>query len=209
MTQQANLAYYYVSGPVHIYCRIPSVGAGPARPINGLGGQIFFLGHCKVAPEPASQPQYIPAMSALAGPVIPDDEIYAGQKTELNLEMTRFNFTLLNALASYPMYGRGAPPGIETYLDRGRLVQAQGDSYELWVVNSFYGTPNANAYPDLPIGYYYPCVRTHENSPKNQSRDATIGMLHCTPLSVRQGITGGFITYLQDPQYFLNLPLPG
>jgi len=209
MTEQANPAFYYGAGPVHIYVRIPVRGLGPSVSPSQLTGKILFLGHCEEAPEPDFTAEYIPVHSSLSGPAVPDDEIYVGGKYELALDMTRFSFSVITLLKRFPMYGRGAPAGSETYLDRGRFVQAHGDSYELWLFNSFYGTPNAVMYPDMPIGYYYPAVRTGGVLPRNMSRDATKAHLALKPLSVRQGVTGGYLTYSQDPRWFQNLPLPG
>ncbi len=208
MTQQANSAFYNVAGPVHIYVRVPVRGAGPfvGQPSKG---PILMLGHCEDAPEPDFVPQYIPVMSSLAGPKVPDDEIFVGGEYQVQLNMSRFSYSVLQLILACPMYGRGALPGSETFLDRGRLVLANADSFELWLRNAFYGTPDAVAYPDMPIGYYYRACRSLGTYPRKLSRDATRAMVGIKPLSVRQGVTGGFITYSQDPRYFADLPLPG
>lgn len=204
-----NLAYYYVHGPVHIYARFPKVGAGPYVAPGALSGTIYFLGHTTDSPEPDFIPKYHPVHSSLAGPEVPDDEVQVGGEYELALELTRFNYQILMAIKQFARYGRGEVPGTENFLDRGRLVLAQGDSFELWLKNAFYGTPNAAAYPDLPPGYYYPACRTAGVMPRDLSRITVKANAHIKPLSVRQGVTGGFVTYSQDPKWFLNLPDPG
>jgi hypothetical protein len=208
MTEQANPAFYNVSGPVHVYVRIPNIGAGPfvGQPSKG---PILMLGHAEEAPEPDFVPQYIPVMSSLSGPKVPDDEIYVGGEYQVQLNLSRFSFSVIQTILAFPMYGRGATPGSETFLDRGRLVLANGDSFELWLRNAFYGTANSVAYPDMPIGYYYRACRSLGTYPRKLSRDATRAMLGIKPLSVRQGVTGGYITYSQDPAHFAELPLPG
>lgn len=208
MANPPNYAFYNVAGPVHVYVRIPTVGAGPfiGQPSKG---PILFLGHCEDSPEPDFVPQYIPVFSSLSGPKVPDDEIYVGGDYKLQLNFSRFSWTVLRAILAFPLYGRGADAGSETFLDRGRLVLANGDSFELWLRNAFYGTPDALAYPDMPIGTYFRACRSLGTYPRKLSRENTRALLGVKPLSVRQGVTGGFVTYTQDPKYFAELPLPG
>lgn len=208
MPTQANSAFYYVAGPVHCYVRIPPRGAGPfvGQPSKG---KILMLGHCLEAPEPDFVPQYIPVLSSLSGPKVPDDEIYVGGDFQIQLNLSRFSYPVIQLLKAFPMYGRGTAPGTETFLDRGRLVLANGDSFELWMRNAFFGTPDAEAYPDMPIGYYFRACRMMGTYPRNLSRDSTKAMLGIKPLSVRQGVTGGYVTFSQDPKWFSDLPLPG
>lgn len=209
--QQLNAAYYYVTGPVHIYVRIPTTGAGPQRLPNVAAGSgtIFTLGHCEDSPEPDFVPHYLPVKSSLAGPALPDDEIQAGGEVKVELLLSRFNLTLVNRLKQMARHGRDQPPGFESFLDRGRLLLAQGDSFELWLANAFYGTPNAAAYPDLSPGYYFPACRLAGTLPRNLSRDAKKVHLSVEPKSVRLGVAGGFMTYSQDPKWFKILPPPG
>lgn len=202
-------AYYYVAGPVHAYIRFPGRGLGPYVPVGGLAGPIHFLGHCTEAPEPTFVPQYVPVFSSLGGTMVPDDEIFMGGTYELTMELSRFDFTMVRRLSAFPMYGRGQNQGYESALDRGRLVQAQGDSFEVWLVNSFYNSPNSLAYPNMPIGFYFPSCRTKQVSPQKMSRDATKVNVQIKPISVRQARTGDFVTYTQDPAYFKNLPPAG
>jgi hypothetical protein len=141
--------------------------------------------------------------------MVPDDEIFMGGTYELTMELSRFDFTMVRRLSAFPMYGRGQNQGYESALDRGRLVQAQGDSFEVWLVNSFYNSPNSLAYPNMPIGFYFPSCRTKQVSPQKMSRDATKVNVQIKPISVRQARTGDFVTYTQDPAYFKNLPPAG
>lgn len=209
-TQQAatNSAFYNVAGPVHIYVRIPKFGAGPfvGQPSSG---RILMLGHAEEAPEPDFVPQYVPVLSSLSGPKVADDEIFVGAEYQVQLNLSRFSYSVLQLILACPMYGRGVAPGSETFLDRGRLLLGNGDSFELWLRNAFYGTPDALAYPDMPIGYYYRACRSLGTYPRNLSRVNTRAMVGIKPLSVRQGVTGGYITYSQDPKLFEELPAPG
>jgi len=206
---QANLAYYYVAGPAHVYLRVPTVGIGPYVSPSELRGPIYMLGHCEESPEPDFSPQYIPVHSSLAGPAIPDDELQMGGEYKLDLALSRFNYTQIKRIQQFSRHSRGLDAGAEDFLSRGRLMLAQGDTFEIWIRNHFYGTANAAAYPDLPIGYYYPAVRPIDISPRKISRETKLVHLSLKPLSVRQGVIGNFITYSQDPIWFANLPTPG
>lgn len=208
MTVQ-NLAYYYVAGPAHVYIRVGTVGVGPYMPPANVAGTIFFLGHCESSPEPDFDPQYAPVHSSLAGPAVPDDELQMGGETGLTLKLSRFNITQVKKIQQYSRHGRGLVQGSEDFLSRGRLMLAQGDTFEIWIRNHFYGTANAAAYPDLPIGYYFPAVRPVKVSPRNISRETKIANLVLRPLSARIGVIGDFVTYSQDPAVFAGLPDPG
>lgn len=205
----ANLAYTYVTGPVHVYIRIPRVGVGPYVFPRQLQGKILFLGHFTESPEIEIAPKYLAVHSSLSGPEIPDDEIYIGAAYQVGGELSRFNYSVLMYLKQFPLYGRGAPAGTETFLDRGRLALAQGDTFEIWFKNAFYGTANANAYPDLAPGYYFPACRSVEVLPQKLSRDAKKVHINIKPMSARQGVIGDTVTYSQNPDYFKNLPAPG
>jgi hypothetical protein len=206
---QQNLAYYYVTGPVHIYVRIPNVGAGPYLAPSSLKGTIYFLGHTKDSPEPDFVPQKIPVISSLSGPLVPDDHVQVGGVYHVGMELARFNMQVLKKLKQFARQGRSMTAGTESFLDRGRLVLANGDSFELWLRNAFYGTPNSAAYPDLDIGYYFPACTVAELLPRDLSQKTKLAHIQVEPHSVRQGVTGGYISYSQDPIYFNNLPDPG
>lgn len=205
-----NQAYYYVAGPVHVFVRVPQPrGPGPYNSPSNLTGEILFLGHATEAPDPDFVPIYIPVHSSLAGPEQPDDKIQMGGQYKVEIELSRFSYTTLQLIKQFAGQGRRAVPGAETYLDRGRLMMAQGDSFELWLHNGFYGTVNAAAYPDMPPGYYYPACTTAAVLPRKLSRDATKVQLTIEPAAVRYAVTGGWVTYSQEPAVFAKLPPPG
>lgn len=206
---QQNLAYYYVTGPVHIYIRVPTVGAGPYVAPSSLKGTIYFLGHTLDTPEPDFVPQNIPVMSSLSGPLVPDDHVQVGGKYHLALQLARFNLSVAKKLKQFARQGRSQVAGTESFLDRGRLMLANGDTFELWLRNAFYGTPNAAAYPDLDIGYYFPACKVDEFLPRDLSQKTKLIHTAIEPMSVRQGVTGGYVSYSQDPVYFSQLPDPG
>lgn len=202
----ANYAYYHVTGPVNIYVRIPNVGVGPFVPPNLATGSIAFLGQALESPEPKFDAAYVDVKSSLSGPVIPDDKIYAGGDYYFDVNLSRYAWDVLQFLTAWPMHGRGMAPGEETYFDRGRLALANGDTFQLWARNAFWGSANATAYPDMPIGYFYPACIMVNHYPNKLTRDSSLATLRIKPLSVRIGPAGGFITYTQNPTYFTDLP---
>lgn len=209
---QNNQAFYTVTGPVHVFVRVPSTGAGPRQPVGKLGGRkAVFLGHVERTPEVAIEPQYKPVFCSLSGEAVPDDKLFLGEATKVVLDLARFDHNVVGDLLTAPRYGHGPNwEGSETYLDRGRLVQAHGDGYELWLQYSFFGTANAaGASPAMPPGYYFPCCITAGCYPTSLGRDTKKIRLMIEPQSVRANITGGYITYSKQPEAFAGLPDPG
>lgn len=202
--------FYYVAGPVHIYVRCGNPGfnhdTDPTSRRYASGVQM--LGHTVADPKPDFIAKYLDVFSSLSGPVIPDDKIFAGQECKLDLELARFDFTTLLQLENYPTFAGAGGVGREAWDARGRLAIAQGDNYEVWLRNAFFGTPNAAAYPNLPIGYYFYACTTDSILPRNLSRDATKAQLAVQPLGLRLGITGGVVYYSCDPLDFDFLPAP-
>lgn len=213
-----NDAFTYVTGPCHLYLRVPSIGAGPNRSVAQLqqsNQDILFVGHTEQYPEPAFEDMYKPVMCSLSGEAIEDESVFLGKKAKLVVDLQRFDMEVISLMMNAPRFNRavGALPaaavGSESYLDRGRLVQGHGDSYEFWVKFSFYNTVNAAIYPNLIPGYYFPCCITAGTYPTKLTRDAKKVRLMIEPKSVRAGITGGWTLFSQNPTYFTRLPDPG
>jgi hypothetical protein len=212
------VASYFVTGPCHLFYRNISPGVGPAVNVAQRAvrpGDINFVGHTEVSPELAEEAQYKPVFCSLSGEAVPDDQVFLGANTKLIVDLQRFDMRAIHALRA-PQAGRnfaaGVPVGSETYLDRGRLVQAHGDGYEFWIQFSFFGTVNAAnvAAPDaLPAGYYFPCCVTKGTYPTRMTRDAKKVRLMIEPMPVRLGITGGYTTFIKTAAAFANLPAPG
>ena len=206
-----GIAFYYVTGPVHCFARIPLVGAGPnVGPDDLLGaGTPQFLGHTLDSPEPSYEPKWKPVFSSLSGEVIPDDKVYEGQEVRVILELSRFNGSLIEQLLATPSLGRdGVAQGSESYLAIGSLLQRNGKGFELWLRNGFYGTANAAAYPDMTIGKYFLCCNLVGQTPKSLSRDTTKVSLMIEANWVTS--TKGFsrTCFTSDPKYFKTLPDP-
>ena len=205
-------AYYYVTGPVHVYVRFPKVGAGPYRSVNDIfksGGTPEFLGHTEKSPETDYDYKWKPVFSSWAGEIIPDDKLYQGQETKIALPLARFSNTVFFKLQAAPNHGRnGVSPGSETFLDIGKLLQRNGLGFELWLRNGFYGTENMAAYPDIEIGRYFPCCNIVKASPVNQGRQTENAQLLIEPNWIQSSPEGNRVCFTSDPSYFKILPPP-
>ncbi len=207
-----STAYFYVHGEVHCYVRVPAVGAGPfLGPATLMKNSTApsFLGHTEKSPTPQYTPQYKPVFAAASGEMVPADKLYMGQDVRVTLPLQRFSYNVVQAMLATPRHGRVNGPGAETYLDIGTLLQRNGLSFELWLRNAFYGTVNASAYPDLPIGTYFPCCNVAGVFPANLCRDAAkVELLIEANWVQAGGSAGGRVCYSQDPTYFASLPAP-
>ncbi len=147
--------------------------------------------------------------------MIPDDKLYMGQDVKVVLPLARASMTTLEKLLATPRLGRNVagvgtyPMGTESYLDIGSLLQRNGMSFELWLVNGFYNTPNALAYPDLDIGRYFVCCNLAGFTPDRQGRDTEQAQLMIEANWVQAWPTGPRVCYSKDPAYFENLPSIG
>lgn len=205
-------AYYVVTGPVGVFVRIPAVGAGPfVSPTALLSNSAVptFLGHTLKTPEPTYEPKWIPVFSSQSGDVIPADKVYKGTEVKIALNLQRFDYDVIQALLAAPRYGRVSPPGTESYLDVGALLQRNGLSIELWLKNEFAGTVNAAAYPNLPIGTYFVCTNVAGIYPENLTRDAENVQLLFEANWVQLAPNGNRVCFSQDPTYFASLPVIG
>jgi hypothetical protein len=203
-------AYYYVTGPVNLYVRALTPGAGPyVSPVamKSSGVVPTFMGHTLDSPLPTYEPKWTPVFSSWTGDVIPDDKVYKGQDVKIVLPLARWNNTLMQLINSTPQLGRtGLAAGTENFLSIGTLLQRNGVSFELWMRNAFYGTANAAAYPDLEIGKYFNCCNLVGVSPEKLTRDTEKITLMIEANWVQNASTGVRTCFTSDPTYFASLP---
>lgn len=198
-------AFYYVQGPVSAWVRFPAVGGGPfvtPTMLKANGVAPTFLGHCEKAPQPSHDPKWKPVFSSVSGEVIPDDELYMGTDVKVVLPLQRFDYDVLLALKAAPRYGRATPAGTEGPYDIGAMLQRNGLGIELWLRNQFYGSVNSSAYPDMPIGSYFPCVRVAGIVTDKEGSDATLAQVLFSAAWVRIAQTGNRVCYTHDPDFF-------
>lgn len=204
-------AYYYATGPVNCFVRVPTIGAGPFVPPLKLlkdSAKPTFLGHTQKTPNPSHEPKYKPVFSSQSGEAIPAEKVYLGQEVKIILPLARFDYDVVQALLATPRYGRVTAPGTETYLDRGTLLQRNGLGIELWMRNHFAGTVNAAAYPNLPIGMYFLCCNVAGIYPDNLTRDTENIQLLFEANWVQLSPNGNNVCYTQEPEFFSILPDP-
>lgn len=202
-------AYYYVTGPVHIYMR-------PARGFAWTGQPSItnilplFVGNTESSPEPSFEPQYKPVFSSLSGEMVADEQVFLGTNTKVVLDLARFSMPVVNMMLNAPAYGGDAGtwtrgPGHETYLARGSLMMAQGLYYELWLHNTFYNTVNARAYPNISPGYHFYACRTVGFYPTRMTRDTKKIRIMVEAQPRRDTIAGDTLTFDKSPASFACL----
>lgn len=207
----SNPTFIYSTGPNYIFIRFPIPGAGPYVNPNQLGGSVFFLGTAEEKPEEDLQAQYLPIFNNIGGKMVPFEKSYQGTIGAFTILLNKFSHTILTLLKRMPSNGRmdaGIGAGRESHLSRGRLVQANGDGFELWRANGFFGSLNANAYPDLPPGRYYPCCHTVRIFDADQGLPDEKALLVIEPQNVYNAADGSFYLYSEDAAKFAGLPNP-
>lgn len=224
-----NEAFYYVTGPVHTFVRVRAKAEDAPRSRatlqakkneegqtlynqnkKGETAKIYFLGHTEKTPDIGMEPQYKPVFSSLSGEAVPDDKVFLGTNYKIVLDLHRFDIDVIHRLMTAPNFGRaGDILGRESYTDRGSLMFGNGCSFELWLQNSFFGTANALAYPNLPPGYYFYACTVSGIYPTSMTRDTKRVRLVIEPLAVRFGITNGSGAFSKNVLDFANLPDPG
>jgi hypothetical protein len=190
---------------------IAPTGVGPYVTPNDVlaGGTPTFLGHTLKSPEPSYEQKWKPVFSSQSGEAIPADKVYQGTEVKIRLSLQRFDYDVIQALKAAPRYGRLTAAGTEAYIDIGALLQRNGLSFALWMRNEFYGTINAVAYPDLPIGTFFPCCNVAAIVPSNMTRDSEICDLLIEANWVQAYPAGARICFTSDPTYFSTLPVIG
>jgi len=160
---QANAAWVYATGPVHMYCRISTRGPNPQQPAGDGSGTISYVGTSEDAPEFDRSKKFGEVHTAQGGNLVPYDMGYGGQIITVGMDLKRHSDTILRLLEDAPNFGRiaknqdGGPDGLELVGDIGALIVSQGLGIEFWMLNTFwkYAQRNLFAYPDLRPGYYF------------------------------------------------------
>lgn len=205
-----NTAYFYVHGESALYFRVSRFGAGPRVSPSALLSEkspCYIVGYAEKTPEPAYENNYKPVFSSRTGEFIPADEIFQGQQIQLAIKLNKFDYDALTVLKAAPRYGRSTPAGTLTRFDIGMMNQRNGGSFELWLRHAFAGTVNALAYPNLPIGTYFPCCKVLGQYPNNLNRDAAFVQVVFQANWVEL-TNGNMVAYTQDPAFFRQLPPP-
>jgi len=154
--------YYYCTGPILVYVDCFSDGRGP---LSG-GANTFsistrqLLGTCETYPTVEAEDFWLPVYNDNGGPLVPADNSFCGHKRTLILDLNWYSQTILNYVLATPAQGNdGFPQGTNSRLMRGAFQLANGLGFSTTLQFTFFGTPNAIAYPDLPPGEYYPFCR--------------------------------------------------
>lgn len=184
------MSWLHCTGAIHIFARVSA------------NTPIFYVGTSEQHPMPEGETHYAPVFNDIGGPVTKFDVEYQGDEEVVALDLNRFNDGNLSILLSPPFYN--GVVGYTSRLARGSLAIQQGHTYELWLANSFYNTPDATI--DLPPGTYYPaCVTIGRSTPKQGTKTQTKRVV-IEPLNWYDPTDGTFWLKSEDALYFQNLP---
>lgn len=207
----SNPAFVYVTGPVHVFTRVMAQGASPFNPLGSNSGPVLYLGTTQLCPEFDRVKRWQPIFTALGGDAKPFDHRWGGQDVSIGLDLVRHSDTVLRGVEACPNFGRnGLDDGVESFGDRGKMMLANGASFELWLVNTFarFGNANLNAFPDLRLGYYFRACKTDRVYRPRDGLVDSMARLDVTAESVYDVRTMSFFTHSSLPAYFNNLPFP-
>lgn len=169
----SSKAYLHCTGTCFVYVAFPSFSGLPITNFQYInpwsGGPIYYVGTTEKNPVAETEVAYNGVFTSESGPRVPFDKEYLGTQETLVFDFNDFNANVLDMLESAPLYGRSISSlqnraagasgygvvGANSSLDYGTLLLANGGYYQLWIQYSFYGTPNAIAYPDMPPGWFY------------------------------------------------------
>lgn len=150
-------AWYQCTGPINVFGRVGYTGSG------------FYLGTCEQHPIPEGDIEYNEVMNDLGGNKVPADRQFMGAEEIIVLDLNRFNFAGYNVLRSGPSFNGNV--GQTSSLARGSFVIQNQNAFELWLVYTFFGTPNVLD-PNMPIGTYYPyCRLLGDHIPESGSKN--------------------------------------
>ena len=154
--------------------------------ITDFSGEKLYLGTCEQSPVQSEEAVYLPVYDDISTSASPRDREYVGSNETIVLSLNRFNYNILNKILSIPRHGRVTPgqnkalsAGQNGHLDRGSLVIGQGLFFELWLINTYFGSRFwKQSYADMPAGTYYPfCTLAANQTPKQGAGVSQIRML--------------------------------
>lgn len=197
----AQIAYQYCTGKVDCFFQLNAWKAyNFVEPV--AGSDTAYLGTCEQYPLVQGLNRWNPVYNDVGGPLSPFDKEFQGLGKIIALDLNKFIQTNINTLL-------GGGEGIEDYLSRGTLLQANGLSFTLWLRFAYYGTANDISGGQLPPGEVYFCCSIPENGydPIGTRTRKTRLVIEADPAyNVNDG---GFWTYSTLPKYFTGLPSVG
>lgn len=148
-----------MASPAYLHC----TGAIFCYTVNS-SGSISQLGTAEQHPVSEDDYNWEDVFNDIGGSMVPFDQMYMGQIEIFSLDLNRFNNDVSFFIESAPSYSVLSQtqinvPGYDDWVSRGSFLNANSQGFPLWLQYSFFGTAGALAYPDLPIGVYYPNCR--------------------------------------------------
>lgn len=203
------VGYEYCTGRVDAYVSDTFAATvrrqGVAYPGAGILSQSYtalLLGTCEQYPLVKAGQNNNPWFADQTGCMEPADWENEGEWRVIALDLNKFSQTSHNFVSSFGSTTSNGLSGL------GKLVQANGTFFSLWLRFANYYQPGGPPIPDLPPGEFYPCCRLVENSysqlgTRNRTSPLVIRTIPLLTLS-----DNSTLTYSIDPKWFTNLPAP-
>lgn len=213
----SNATYVYVTGPVHVYVRVPVQGASTYNPTGVIAGNgaPYYLGTTEGRPEINGADIWVPYHNAISGEAVQFDRTYGGPVEEVNLDLSKFSQTVYDLVADSPNYGRAGVAvagGAHNTGDRGKMLIANGCSFEMWLVNHLWWfraqATNMAAFPDLHPGVYYRACNTKQKYRGRDGVTPSMAFLGIEANEIWDGYNRTWFMKSHDPAFFANLPDP-
>lgn len=161
------MAQLFCTGPAHIYIGVPNITRGFIRTtkptstsyaggasvsLEGVDVAVtpLYLGTAEKTPKITLRPAWREAFADQGGEV-PHDVAFAGEEAFVSADISRWNETTYNVLASRPSHTAGAR-GASLLGEIGTLMVTEGRTAPLWVVFPYALKP---AYASMPGGYHF------------------------------------------------------
>ena len=175
-----GLAGPAATGPIHVFAGV------------GNGGAMLYLGTGKRAPRWVFECAFIPFHNDLGGSVIPFDEIYAGTRGLISMDLNRFDRLTLNRVESVPNF-LNANAGAQGAFDQGTMMIQEGAAYPLVMTFPYFSKPAYRALGMPPGIRFLACWAMGPDGWNNNGTDAQEINLIWAPTRRYIPATGGWL----------------
>lgn len=136
----------YETGPVHVYvgASLVSVLTLPTK------AQTFYLGTGEIAPDIIKQVKFDPVFNDLGGS-LPWDYLFQGEEAVVPINLTVFNWAILNDLNA----AITNTPGFNAASEIGTLMVTEGYSFHLFLQFPYYSYKAIFSTANMVAGYHF------------------------------------------------------
>lgn len=155
----------YQPGPIGLF-------VGPQNVLGG-GNGVKFLGYGKMSPQSEFISTTAPVYADYGGTREPTDKGWAGEKAIIAVDLSQFDYLVLEQLKSYPnqnaafLTGIAGPvaPGNHPFGNRGALLRTEGRMLTVFLLHlNMLAPAMAILYPGQIAGRRFPCCELKQNT---------------------------------------------